>query len=135
MVSSTSSAPVVGMPGDGRRGAPPRVVSWALLVAYAIVGGAWAAEPGQGETVYETRCAPCHGSDGGGNGPAAAALVPKPRNLRDPTFWSGRTAQQLRLVVRDGRPGTMMAPFAGVLTDAQIDDVVAYLQTFRPTGR
>jgi high-affinity iron transporter len=85
----------------------------------------------QGQIVYETRCAPCHGADGAGDGPAAAAITPKPRNFRDPAFWSGRTAQQLRLVVRDGRPGTMMAPFAGALSDAQIDDVVAYLQRFR----
>ena len=119
------------MPGEGRRGGRVRVVLWGGLVACDVVGRAWAVEPGQGQTVYETRCAPCHGPDGAGDGPAAAAITPKPRNFRDPAFWNGRTAQQLRLVVRDGRPGTMMAPFAGALSDAQIDDVVAYLQRFR----
>ena len=49
-------------------------------------------------------------------------------------FWKGRTREQLRLVVEQGKPGTLMAPFEGALTSAEIDDVVAYLQTFRPAG-
>jgi mono/diheme cytochrome c family protein len=87
-----------------------------------------------GKTIYETRCSPCHGIDGRGDGPAAAAIDPKPRNFRDPAFWQGRTAQQLRLVVKQGKPGTLMAPFEGALSDAEIDDVVAYVQSFRPSG-
>lgn len=88
----------------------------------------------RGKTIYETRCAPCHGVEGGGDGPGAAAIAPKPRNFRDPAFWQGRTAQQLRLVVKQGKPGTLMAPFEGALSDAEIDDVVAYVQSFRPSG-
>ena len=87
-----------------------------------------------GKAIYETRCSPCHGFDGRGDGPAAAAIDPKPRNFRDPAFWQGRTAQQLRLVVKQGKPGTLMAPFEGALSDAEIDDVVAYVQSFRPSG-
>ena len=30
---------------------------------------------------YRLRCAPCHGSEGRGDGPAAAALNPKPRDF------------------------------------------------------
>jgi mono/diheme cytochrome c family protein len=71
---------------------------------------------------------------GAGDGPAAAGIDPKPRNFRDPGFWKGRSAEQLRLVVREGRPGTLMPPFEGILSDAEIDDVVAYLQSFRPSG-
>jgi mono/diheme cytochrome c family protein len=87
-----------------------------------------------GRTLYEVRCSPCHGMEGGGDGPAAAAIQPKPRNFRDPQFWQGRTAQQLRLVVKEGRPGTLMPPFEGVLSETEIDGVVTYLQGFKPSG-
>ena len=88
----------------------------------------------RGENIYAVRCAPCHGVDGGGDGPAAAGITPKPRNFRDPDFWRGRTAEQLRLVVRQGKPGTLMPPFEGVLSAAEVDDVVGYVQGFRPAS-
>jgi mono/diheme cytochrome c family protein len=114
-----------------------------VWLAVALLGGgligagpAWAADApdaqGKGKDVYEIRCAPCHGANGAGDGPAAAALNPRPRNFRDADFWKGRTVQQLRLVVKQGRPGTLMTPFEGVLSDAEIDAVVAYVQAFRP---
>jgi mono/diheme cytochrome c family protein len=103
-----------------------------LAATLLCAAPALAAEEGErGRDVYEVRCAPCHGSTGAGDGPAAAAITPKPRNFRDPDFWKGRTPVQLRLVVKHGRPGTLMAPFEGVLSEDEIDDVVAYVQTFR----
>ena len=109
--------------------------SRAFCVALALACSgerAFAADDGEGKAVYEIRCAPCHGSAGTGDGPAAAALEPKPRNFRDPTFWRGRTQASLRLTVEQGRPGTMMSPFKGVLSDAEIDGVVRYVESFRP---
>ena len=108
-----------------------RVAGVALALAFASVP-AFAGDVGDGKAVYEIRCAPCHGSDGHGDGPAAAAIEPKPRNFRDPAFWRGRTRSALRLTVEQGRPGTMMSPFKGVLTDAEIDGVVHYVESFRP---
>ncbi|HJQ83723.1 MAG TPA: cytochrome c [Candidatus Binatia bacterium] len=88
-----------------------------------------------GKSVFDLRCAPCHGTEGAGDGPAAAAITPKPRNFHDPEFWRGRTVDQLRLVVQQGKPGTLMPPFEGVLSAAEIDDVIAYVQRFRSDGR
>jgi len=34
-----------------------------------------------GKKSYETNCVACHGAQGKGDGPAAAALTPKPKNL------------------------------------------------------
>ncbi len=37
----------------------------------------------EARSLFATRCAACHGTDGSGNGPGAAGLNPKPRNYRD----------------------------------------------------
>ncbi len=126
------------MPADNSRdcGAPVRSTWWVVAVVVVAVGAgsAHGEDMARGRTVYVTRCAPCHGPQGGGDGPAAAAITPKPRNFRDAEFWNGRTRAQLRLVVRDGRPGTMMAPFAGVLSDGDIEEVATYVESFRPAA-
>jgi mono/diheme cytochrome c family protein len=101
-----------------------------LSAALAIADGG--AGENVGKRVYTERCAPCHGDDGRGDGPAAAALEPRPRNLRDPAFWQGRSPAALGDVVRHGKPGTMMQPFEGVLSDAEIAAVIEYLARFRP---
>ena len=117
-------------------------VAAVALVLSACGGDAGAPAPAaapvrdaaRGQSVFDLRCAPCHGTGGGGDGPAAVAITPKPRNFRDAEFWKGRTGPQLRLVVRQGKPGTLMPPFEGVLSEAEIDDVVAYMEHFRPAG-
>jgi mono/diheme cytochrome c family protein len=112
----------------------------AALWLVASAASATAAEPAggasaetTGKRLYLERCAPCHGDGGAGDGPAAAAIDPKPQNFRDAAFWKGRTTAQLRQAVRAGKPGTLMAPFEGVLSDEEIDAVVGYLAHFRPT--
>ncbi|HZP40140.1 MAG TPA: cytochrome c [Candidatus Binatia bacterium] len=107
----------------------------AALLASAGARTAHAADAATGKAVYDLRCAPCHGTTGAGDGPAAAALRPPPRNFRDLDFWRTRTPEQLHAIVKYGKPGTLMSPFDGVLSDAEIDDVVGYLKTFRPSGR
>jgi mono/diheme cytochrome c family protein len=105
----------------------------ALIVAALVVAaGAAAAETRTGAAIYAERCAPCHGDGGAGDGPAAAALEPRPRNFREASFWTARTDDQLRQIVRDGKPGTMMSPFKDVLSTPEIDAVVGYVHGFAP---
>jgi len=106
----------------------------AVLLAAVSVAGAEQTGHSTGERVYLERCSACHGEHGDGNGPAAAALDPRPQNFRDAAFWKNRTTAQLKQVVRQGKPGTLMAPFEGVLSDEEIDAVVAYLAQFRPAA-
>ena len=106
-----------------------------VLVLVLLAGAAVArAEDANalGKRIYVERCSACHGDDGRGDGPAAMALEPKPRNFVDAAFWKGRTQAQVRAVVEHGKPGTMMAPFSGVLSDAEIDAVVDYVRHFAP---
>ena len=91
-----------------------RLVIGALLLPTVVR----AADASKGKATYELRCAPCHGSEGRGDGPVASGLSPPPRNFRDGEFWKSRTPETLRAVVKQGRPGTLMAGFAGVLSHA-----------------
>jgi mono/diheme cytochrome c family protein len=110
-----------------------RLPSGLLGVAW-LAGGVLAAEPDAGARLYAEQCSGCHGVRGEGDGPQAPALVPKPRNFRDPAFWRDRTVEQLKVIVRRGKPGTMMPPFEGVLTAEQMDAVVAFVRRFDPAA-
>jgi mono/diheme cytochrome c family protein len=87
-----------------------------------------------GARIYTERCSACHGDQGRGDGPTAPALQPPPRDFGTAEFWKGRTTVDLRVVVKHGKPGTMMPPFEGVLSDAEIDAVVESLRRFAPAG-
>ncbi len=104
----------------------------ALLVLAVAAPVVRAADADAGATISAARCSGCHGDDGRGDGPAAMALVPRPRNFRDAAFWRDRKPEDLKRVVHKGKVGTMMPPFEGVLSEAEIDAVVAHLQTFAP---
>jgi high-affinity iron transporter len=110
----------------GFHGGVPVIAAVILGLAAAPVSAA------DGGHLYAEQCSGCHGADGRGDGPAAVAIVPKPRNFRSPEFWSAGAEARLGDVVRHGKPGTMMPPFAGLLNDEQIDAVIAFLRTFDP---
>jgi len=52
--------------------------------------------------VFKNRCAPCHGANGLGDGPAAAALNPKPRNYADAAWQQSVTDEQLKKTILYG---------------------------------
>ena len=100
--------------------------------AVASAATAAVSEDGLGPRLYKVRCAACHGREGRGDGPAAAALQPPPRNFREATFWRGKTLEAIAAVVRDGRPGTVMQAFGGVLSESEIEAVAAHVSRFDP---
>lgn len=87
----------------------------------------------RGAALYTANCATCHGAGGAGDGPAAAALVPKPARHDDGVYMNALTNEHLFKVVKEGGPAVgksaLMAPWGGMLTDAQIWDVVAFVRT------
>lgn len=82
-----------------------------------------------GQATYRAQCAMCHGEQGKGDGPAAAMLKPRPKDLSAPDFWTGRTEESVAEVVRQGKPGSAMMGYQSVLTAEQIRDVVTYLRS------
>src|SRR6266849_178762 len=91
----------------------------ALGVALAVARGAFAA-PGAlaqdttgGKRVYVKWCAGCHGETGSGDGPAASAMLPRPRNFTGAIYKIRTTASgqlptdaDLLRAIDEGLPGS-----------------------------
>jgi mono/diheme cytochrome c family protein len=98
--------------------------------------GSWAEAPGDaaaGKVVFLQNCAPCHGADGRGDGPASAGLNPKPANFRDPERRQQMTPERTIRIVTNGGLSMKLSPvmpaFGEALTAKQIADVAAYITT------
>src|SRR4051812_34735034 len=52
--------------------------------------------------IFKNRCSPCHGPGGRGDGPAAAALNPKPRNYADAAWQNSVTDDQIKKTILYG---------------------------------
>ena len=86
-----------------------------------------------GEALFQKNCAFCHAADGTGKNWIGTFMIPHPRDLTSPAAMSGMTRDRLRRVIRDGLPGTSMPAWGSVLSELQIDHVVAYVaKMFRP---
>ncbi|MEW5721126.1 MAG: c-type cytochrome, partial [Chloroflexota bacterium] len=72
----------------------------------------------QGKQIYDDRCAACHGAAGKGDGPAAAALNPKPANLADKNFMQTLPVDCQFFVIAEGVRSTGMAPWKALGDDA-----------------
>jgi cytochrome c553 len=64
----------------------------------------------EARTTFKTVCATCHGEDGTGNGPGAAALTPKPRNYTDKAWQSSVTDDQIRQTILMGGAAVGKSP-------------------------
>ncbi len=86
----------------------------------------------RGHLVYVINCAGCHGTTGLGDGPTAAALNPKPANLRV-HMAQGHSNAQLFEWISQGIDGSAMPAFEGRLTEQKRWDVINYIRTFTTT--
>jgi mono/diheme cytochrome c family protein len=111
--------------------------------------------PEAGHMLYERTCAECHGADGRGNGPRAAALDPPPGDLTLLAWRNGGTFPKDRLIaVLSGEAGvtghdTNAMPVwqslartpessagaaAAFYQTKRLDEVAAYLETLQRSG-
>jgi high-affinity iron transporter len=95
--------------------------------AAAPTGGG-AAERGQ--QLFAQNCATCHGPSGKGDGPAAAALNPKPQDLTDDQWKHGGSPEQIFQTITNGVPGTAMVSWSS-LPEADRKALVAYVQSLQ----
>jgi caa(3)-type oxidase subunit IV len=71
-----------------------------------------------GKDVFAAQCATCHGAEGKGDGAAAGALNPKPRNFHSADNWkNGRKPTQIFKTLKEGIPGGAMGSFSTLSVD------------------
>ena len=116
-----------------------RVILSAALVVSCVAVWADAAvhkgDPKHGKEKYmeNMRCSACHGESGKRDGPAAAALNPKPRNYIDCSVMGKESDAKLFKVIKEGGPAAgfspLMVPFGSQLSDQDIWDIIAFIRS------
>lgn len=56
----------------------------------------------EADEIFASRCQPCHGPTGAGDGPASNGLSPKPRNFHDAAWQSSVTTEHITKIIRYG---------------------------------
>jgi len=81
----------------------------------------------RGRELFLQACQACHGPEGRGDGPATAGLSKRPKDLTriaaPPIFPDGVLAYRIR------NGGEAMPAWKGVLSDAQVWDLVSYIRS------
>ena len=114
----------------------------ALVLAIAPSAALAAGDLAKGQATFKMYCETCHGASGKGDGPGAAGLQPAPRDFTKGQFKfdadkNGKTGEDadLKGVISKGAfefgGSPLMAPWAGVLSDSDIDNVIAYIRSFK----
>lgn len=109
-------------------------VWWVLLCAPGSLAGQ---DTARGKAVYDKWCAQCHGETGLGDGPAAAYMLPRPRDFTAALYQVRTTAsgqlptdRDLMRVIDEGVPGTAMPGWKNRLSADDRRAVTAYLKSF-----
>lgn len=94
------------------------------------------ASAANGKVLYENGCIPCHGADGKGADPSLTVFL-RPQTFPDLTACDQTTPEpdsNWKAVIVHGGPyrafSQIMPAFDKSLTDAQINDLIAYLRSF-----
>ncbi len=96
-----------------------RAAGSAGLILLLIAGAAplaWAAAPPppaavqEADQIFKSRCITCHGAGGKGDGAAAVALNPKPRDLTDPAWQKSVDDAHIEKIILYGGPAVNKSP-------------------------
>ena len=105
------------------------LVGWFLGAVLWGGPGQVLAQYEQGKSVYDDKCAICHGRNGKGDGPLGVSFSPSPTNFTDPSFWQGRVNEKIRETIENGH-----SPMPEInLNSSQIQAVIDYMShAFKP---
>lgn len=87
----------------------------------------------KGANLYKANCASCHGDNGMGDGPSAAAMAVKPRNFHAAEGWkNGRTVANMYKTLQEGIIVNGMAAFNYLPAEDRFA-LIHYVRTFTTT--
>lgn len=113
---------------------------WAALVVLVLLScrtwipdtlaHAAAGDARKGKAVYEKSCVLCHGPQGRGDGPVGKTINPPAADFTSAASKK-KTDAELLATIENGRPPTAMVGWKGQLSEAEIQDVLAYVKSLR----
>lgn len=110
-----------------------------LLLAGTTPGSSQDGDLARGQEVYDRWCAACHGVEGDGLGPAAAWMLPRPRDftrglyqIRTTPGGDIPTDADIMQIIDEGMPGTTMPGWEDQLSRQDREAVLAYVKGFYP---
>ena len=102
---------------------------FSLIASLASAQEIPAAATAEADTVWQQRCSTCHGPGGKGDGAAAVALNPKPRNFTDATWQTTVTDEHIEKTIVEGGQSVSLSPLMTPNPDlASKPDVVKALR-------
>ena len=118
------------------------LISLAALATLLAPASAFAGDAAAGKTPYTTNCVSCHGETGKGDGPVGSVLQPPPRDfsMGDFKFDTDKDGTpgndtDLKNVISKGAAeyggSPLMAAWGSILSEADVDNVVAYIRTLK----
>lgn len=93
------------------------------------------ADAALGKAVFDRTCTPCHGPEGKGDGPIAAALPPeqKPRNFIEGKYRYATDKQKMKELITKGGMAFGMSPIMAAipLPENELDAVAEYVLSLK----
>lgn len=105
-----------------------------VLILFPLTS--YAADLEKGKTLFEQRCASCHGNEGKGDGPAAQGFPAnmKPRNLAEGKFKAATDDAKFKELLTKGGASLglspLMPPQAG-LSDDDLNNIIAFVHSLK----
>jgi mono/diheme cytochrome c family protein len=102
-----------------------------LVLAAGLAGAAAAddAKPRDSRTLYNLKCALCHGKDGA---PSPVFVKKGVLSLKDAEWQAARSDAQIRKTIMDGSGETLMRGFKDEMSAVEIDAMVAFVRKLGP---
>jgi mono/diheme cytochrome c family protein len=110
------------------------ILVMAMLLAVSVSTGSavYGSEYDTGKAIYEEKCVICHGVNGKGDGPAASALSPPPKDFTSPAFWKQKNIDQI--ITKQVKNGKGAMP-AFRLNDDEVKAIIDFMShTFKKSN-